>query len=534
MKKWLINTLIALSFILNAEAANVQFAPPISLIDHPVSTSNPKAQQYFNQGLTQIFAFNHDLAFLEFEKSAQEDPNLAMAYWGMALALGQNINQDITPENEKAAFTYSRKALSLLPQASSVEQAYIQALAVRYTDDPKRNLLTLRHLYCDAMEKLVKRYPEDLDATCLYVESILDLDPWRYWTWDGKPKKRTMETIEILQSVLTRDPNNLPANHFYIHCWEESPTPERALLSAFRLTTLYPYGGHLLHMPCHIFILCGYYEEAIATSKRAIAVDRHYVQEYGMDGPYPLHYLTHNLKVFSRAYMLWGDYDGAMQAARELEEFLEPYYRKNAHLAKSLLVQLEVNLYFQRWQEVLRQPIPETNDPYVQAYFHFGRALASIRLGDKESYQEERRKMVEFQNKIDPNDEVANNPASRIIDLGVLLLDAEEVKGDSTAYIDKLRQAVDIQDRFDYDEPPPWYLPLRLELGQALLDNKRYVEAETVFKKGLQEFQRNGRFLMGLYHSLKGQNRDWDAFWVEREASAAIYGKQNARKDTNF
>lgn len=522
MKNWLIYIFIGLILVFYAEA-NEFDTPSIAFISHPVSTSNHQAQQYFNEGLTQIFAFNHDLAFLKFEKAAQEDPNLAMAYWGMALALGQNINQDITPENEKAAYVYSRKALSLIDKASPVEQAYIQALAVRYTDDSKRDLIALRHRYCDAMKKLVEHYSEDLDATCLYIESILNLNPWRYWTWDGKPRERTMEAIEILQSVLTRDPNNMAANHFYIHSWEESSTPERALLSAFRLTTLYPYGGHLLHMPCHIFILCGYYENAVATSKRAISVDRHYIEKYGMDGPYPLHYLTHNLKVLSRAYLLWGNYEGAIQTAAELEKFVTPYYKKNTHLARNLLIPLEVNLYFQRWQEALRLPIPDTSDLYVQAFFHFGRALSSIRLGDGESYQKERQKMLDLKNKFPPNDEVANNPTTRIMELATMLLDAEEVKANPSAYIGKLNQAVDFQDRFDYDEPPPWYLPLRLELGQALLDNKQNVEAEKVFKKGLQEYQRNGRFLKGLYESLKEQNQEWNAFWVEREASQALY-----------
>lgn len=522
MNYWLYHILVILLCAFHAGAIE-PIAPSIAFISHPVSTSSQQAQQYFNEGLTQIFAFNHDLAFFKFEQAAQADPNLAMAYWGMALALGQNINQDITPENEKAAYTYSRKALSLLSQASPVEQAYIQALAVRYTDDPTRDLIALRHRYCDAMAKLVKAYPEDLDATCLYVESILDLNPWRYWTWDGKPKERTMEAIEILQSVLNRDPNSMAGNHFYIHSWEESPTPERALLSAFRLTTLYPHGGHLLHMPCHIFILCGYYENAIATSKRAIAVDRHYIQEYGMDGPYPLHYLTHNLKVLSRAYLLWGNYEGAIQTATELVQFVTPYYKKNTHLARNLMIPLEVNLYFQRWQEALRLPIPDTPDPYVKAFFHFGRALSSIRLEDDTTYQTERGKMLEYKDSVSSHDEIANNPPAKILELAAVILDAEEKKGNSSAYIEKLEQAVAIQDRLDYDEPPPWYLPLRLELGQALLDDKRYVEAEKVFKKGLQEYQRNGRFLKGLYHSLKGQKRDWDAFWVEREASNAIY-----------
>lgn len=528
MKNFILNLCVATLLVCPLEGSDTceQWAPSIEFISHPVSTKNPEAQKYFNEGLTQVFAFNHDLAFTKFEKAAQEDPDLAMAYWGMALALGQNINQEITPENEKLTFTYSRKAQALLPFASPVEKDYIEALAVRYTDDPKRDLVTLRNRYYEAMANLVKKYPEDLDATCLFIESILDLNPWKYWTWDGKPKDKTMEAIEILQSVLNRNPNHMAANHFYIHAWEESPTPERALLSAFRLTSLYPYGGHLLHMPCHIFILCGFYENAVHTSIKAIAVDRKYIQEYGMDGPYPLHYLTHNLKVLSRAYMLWGDDENAAKTANELKEFVEPYYRKNDHLAKNLLVPVEVELFFEHWQKVVDMPFPETTDPYVNAYFHFAKAFASIRLGNQEGYQQERSKMAAFQQKISPTDEVANNPTTKILELATLLLDAEEVRNERTAYISKLQQAVDMQDRFEYDEPPPWYLPLRLELGEALLEQQRYAEAEKVFSKGLQEYKRNGYFLKGLYKALKGQKREWDAFWVEREAEKALYQKK--------
>lgn len=522
MKKWLVGTLIGLTLIFHVQAAE-PFARSIVMVDHPVSTSNPQAQLNFNEGLTEVFGFNHDLAFLKFEKAAQEDPTLAMAYWGMAYALGQNINQEITPENEKRAYALSQKALSLISKASPAEQDYIQALAVRYTNNPKRDLVQLRHRYSDAMEKLVKKYPEDLDATCLYAESILDLDPWKYWSWDGHPAKGTMEAIEVLESVLRRDPNSLAANHFYVHAWEASPTPERALISAFRLTILYPYGGHVLHMPCHIFLLCGYYEDAVVTSKKAIAMDRKYIQEYGMNGLYPLHYLSHNLKVLTRAYMLWGDYDGAIQTAQELQQFLAPYYKQDGHFAKSMLQLLDVNLYFQKWREVLRLPVLETSDPYTQSYFHFGRALASIRLEDSASYQKERDQMIEFQGKIQSTDEVAHNPATKIIDFAALLLDAEEVRDNQAEYISKLQKIVDVQDRLNYDEPPAWYIPVRLELGRALLNNKSYAEAEKVFKKGLQEHQRNGRFLDGLHQSLKAQNRTWEAFWVESELSKAIY-----------
>ncbi len=496
----------------------------LETIDHPVSTKNPEAQKCFNIGLTYVFAYNHDYAFRQFEKASQLDPNLAMAYWGMALALGQNINVDVTPENEVKAYGYIQTALSLLSNASPVEQAYIKALAQRYTNDPSADLVPLRFTYRDAMKKVASTYPEDLDAACLYAESILNLDPWKYWTWDGKPKEGTMEAIHLLKSVLNRNPFHVGANHFYIHCWEESPTPEEALSSAFRLTQLNLASGHLLHMPCHIFILCGYYNEAVQTSKKAIAADHHYIKEYGIEGEYPLHYLPHNLRILSRVQMLSENYEKAMEVSNELNQFVEPYFQKMPHLLKYRTVPMEINLYFHRWQELLAMPKPPPLFPFTDAYWHFSRAMAYLQLGNKEGYQKERELMVASKQKIKPDEEIANNPAVEIINLAEILLDAAvaHAQNNQSEYINQLHKAVDKQDRFDYDEPPPWYVPIRIELGKALMEAKRYQEAEEVFKKGLSELQRNGRLLFGLTLSLKAQGQEWNAFWTEWEAKAAL------------
>ncbi|MDP1834686.1 MAG: hypothetical protein Q8K75_02045 [Chlamydiales bacterium] len=509
-----------------AEVQKSEFSvfPAMYQLYHPVSTRNPKAQESFNKGLTFVFAYNHDLAFREFEKASQIDPNLAMAYWGMAVALGQNINTDVTPENEKKAYAYSQKALSLLSQASPVEQAYIKALVQRYTNDPNQDLVALRFVYRDAMKKVMNEYPEDLDAATLYAESILNLDPWKYWTWDGKPKDGTLEARDVLENVLNHDPDHIGANHFYIHAVEASPWPERALLSAFRLTSLLPISGHLLHMPNHIFLPTGYYQEGIETSNKAIAQDWKYIDEYGMKGEYPLHYLTHNLKVLVRVYMLSEDRENAIKTANELHQLLEPHYAKMPHLEKHRIIPMEVLMYFHRWKTIVETKVPKTSDAFVQSYWHFGRAVAYLKLGDIASYQREKKLMLDAKKKIASDAEIANNPAVSIIELGELVLDAaySHHEKDLSASIATLRKAVDKQDRLEYDEPPAWYLPLRIELGKALLEEKQYNEAEQIFRKELTKLNRNGRLLYGLFLSLRSQDRSWDTYWVEREMKAAL------------
>lgn len=504
--------------------SSLEVMPPMNVIYHPVTTTNGEAQESFDKGLINIFAYNHDLAFHEFENAAKLDPNLAMAYWGMALALGQNINEDIKPENEIRCYQYIQKALSLSSSASRSEQAYLSALATRYTNDPSVNLVSLRFRYRDAMRKLMQAYPEDLDAATLYAESILDLDPWKWWTLDGKPKAGIYEALDTLEFVLRRNPEHLGANHYYVHALEESPFPERALMSAHRLKYLLRESGHLLHMPTHIFLLVGDYEEALQTNKEAIIQDREYFQQYGLSlGSYPLHYLKHNLNVLTRIYMLKEDYQNAIDSAFELTKFIEPHMASMPHLATVLIVPMEVYLYFHKWEEILNHPL-QFQYPPAQAYWHYSRAVAYASLGDLDSSLKERDLMNQAKKQITPKDEISSDPASRVLELASILLDATlaNAQGNPLESIDYLKKAVVAQDTLYYGEPPSWYIPVRQILGFALLKQNQYEEAEREFLKVSKGLSRNGRTLFGLALSLKGQGRVMDAYWVEREMTAAL------------
>lgn len=498
--------------------------PPMNEIYHPVSTLNPEAQKSFDMGLTYKYAYNHDLAFRMFEKASVLDPNLAMAYWGMALVKGQNVNEDVTPEDEKLCYQYIQQALKLAPQASPSEQAYINALSTRYTNVPNADLVPLRYKYRDAMKNVVQQFPEDLDAATLYAESILNLDPWKWWTYDGKPNEGVLEAADVLEFALRRNPDHIGANHFYIHAWEESPYPERALMSADRLTYLLPESGHLLHMPCHIFLLVGDYERALKTNLKAIEQDREYVRKYGIDaGPYPLHYLKHNMYILVRTYVLMEDYDHAIEAALNLNQFLSPYYNSMAHLAYYSSIPLQVYLYFHKWQEILDYPM-QVNAPVAQAYWHFSRSIAFAAKGNVAEAEKERGLMRQSKQQVNLTEEIANNPTSKIFELAEVSIEAAIAKAQHNipVYISCLQDGVVIQDHLNYDEPPLWYVPIRLELGFALLRQGNAKASEQVFSQVLKNLQRNGRALFGLSMSLKAQGRDLEAFWVQREANAAL------------
>ncbi|HTN84226.1 MAG TPA: hypothetical protein VL242_11085, partial [Sorangium sp.] len=259
-----------------ADAPDAEVVPlfaDIGSLHHPVTTSSQLAQRYFDQGLRLIYAFNHDEARRAFQEAARLDPGLAMARWGVALALGPNINQPADPAREQAALEAIEEARALAASASEPERAYIEALASRHATAPGVDRAPLDRAYAGAMRELARRFPDDLDASVLFAEALMDLRPWDLWTLDGRPQPGTEEIVATLEGVLRREPGHVGANHYYIHAVEASRAPERALPSAERLGGLAPGAGHLVHMPSHIFLRVGRYADASDANERAVEVD---------------------------------------------------------------------------------------------------------------------------------------------------------------------------------------------------------------------------------------------------------------------
>ncbi len=243
-------------------------------LHHPVSTTNPEAQKFFDQGLRLIYAFNHDEAARSFQRAAELDPKLAMAYWGIAEAVGPNYNDPASEERFKQAHDAVQKAIDLSAIASPSEQDYIRAMAKRFPADPNFDLKKAGEDYRDAMREVAKKYPDDHDAATLFAESGMDLHPWGLWQLDGKPREGTEEIVSTLESVIKRDPNHMGAVHYYIHAVDASATPQRALAGANRLAAMAPTAGHLVHMPAHVYIRTGDYEAAVQTNEKAAVADR--------------------------------------------------------------------------------------------------------------------------------------------------------------------------------------------------------------------------------------------------------------------
>ncbi|HXH67553.1 MAG TPA: hypothetical protein VNI81_10145 [Candidatus Limnocylindrales bacterium] len=494
-------------------------------LHHPISTKNAEAQRFFDQGLTLVFAFNHEEAVRAFKRASELDPHLAMAFWGVALALGPCINLDADPPHEKAAYEAVQKALLLAQDATESERAYIQALVKRYSIDPKVDLKKLDADYANAMRELSKHYPDDLDAATLYVESLMDLHPWKLWGLDGRPTEGTEEIVAVLESVLRRDPNHLGANHYYIHATEASRHPEWALGSARRLETLAPSAGHLVHMPAHTYIRVGDYSASAKSNVAAVETDRAYLGNSGSTGSmYEMMYFCHNLHFLAASYSMEGDFTHAKQAADELVTHVGPMLRDMPMAEVYVPVPMFVLMRFHRWDEVLKLPPPNPTLPMANAFWHFARGAAFAANGQIAKAEAERGILETARKEIPANLEFSFffNKAQTFLDLAEHVLDARiaAAKRERVQAIAYWSKAVEIEDRLNYGEPPEWFYPVRESLGAALLVNGQAGRAEAVFRADLEQYPRNPRSLFGLLKSLEAQKKNAGVEEVRKEFEA--------------
>jgi tetratricopeptide (TPR) repeat protein len=495
-------------------------------LHHPVTTSNPEAQKFFDQGMRLLFAFNHDEAARSFQRAAELDPKMAMAYWGVAESIGPNYNDPADPDRFKKAHDAIQKASTLAGGASASERAYIAAMAKRFPADPNADHRKAAEEYHDAMRDLVKQFPDDLDAGALFAESGMNLHPWGLWHTDGSPEIGTEEIVATLESILKRDPNHMGAIHYYIHTVEASPNPERALAAANRLAALAPAAGHLVHMPGHVYIRTGDFDSAVKTNELAAAADRSYIQSHGGEGMYPAMYYSHNLHFIAACASMNGDYGKAHQAATMLAKHVGPMVKAVPPLEGFMTVPLAVEARFQKWDDVLAIPQPDPEMKTTVVFWHFVRGLALAAKG-KVADAEAEYKIVSSAEAATPPDVVfampVNNRAKDILKIAENVLGAKiaMARHDSGGAIRQLREAVAIQDSLKYGEPPDWFFPVRESLGAALLLNGNAVEAEKVFREDLDHNPRNPRSLFGLREALKAQNKAYDAQFVDKQFQAA-------------
>ncbi|HZE27468.1 MAG TPA: hypothetical protein VE083_08780 [Terriglobales bacterium] len=504
-------------------------------LHHPVSTKNVQAQQFFDQGLRLIYAFNHDEAVRSFRRAADLDPKLAIAHWGVAEALGPNYNDPASDERFKAAHEAIQKAVDLSAGAPANEQAYIAAMAKRFPEDAKADRRTAAEDYRDAMRELAKSVPDDLDAATLFAEAGMNLHPWGLWHVDGTPEEGTEEIVATLESVLKRDPDHMGAVHYYIHAVEASRNPERALAGANKLAAMAPAAGHLVHMPAHVYIRTGDYEAGVKTNQLAAAADRGYLKSSGVQGIYSMMYYSHNLHFIAMCAAMNGNYAEAKKNADMLAAHVGPAVRDMPPLEAFMTIPMAVDVRFHKWDSILAMKQPDPDRKTSTAFYHFARGLALAGKG-KVSEAEAEYKIVAEAEAATPEDVIfampVNNKTKDIVKIAEKVLGARIALAnkDPNGAVARLREAVAIQDMLKYGEPPDWFFPVRESLGAALLMNDSAAEAERVFREDLDRNPRNPRSLYGLRQALKAQGRDYDAGLVEQQFQRSWQGPKSSLK----
>lgn len=508
-------------------ASSEALAPRLqNLGDHkfPVTTRSQQAQLFMNQGLNLTYGFNHEEAGRSFREAARLDPNCAMAYWGQALVLGPNINLPMDPASEPKAYKLVQKAASLKGTVSPREQAYITALSARYSGTAKDRAERDR-AYANAMREMHKQYPGDLDAATLFAESLMDLRPWNYWTPDKQPYAETTEIVATLEQVLRQSPKHPGANHYYIHVME-LPYPERAEEAADRLKGLMPGAGHMVHMPAHIYQRVGRYADASAANERAILADEDYIAQCQAQGIYPLAYFPHNIHFLWSSATMEGRSQAAIEAARKTAaQIPSEALVKTPLLQGFLVVPYYALTRFGKWQEILREPQPVYDSPFVTGVWRYARGMAYTGLGEFDSARKELRELQG----IVQSPELAqvatwsNNSAPAILRVAVEALAGELAARrrqyeEAIAHLDK---AVRLQDGLEYVEPPDWHYPMRHSLGAALLEAGRPAEAEVVYWEDLRRNPENGWALFGLMKSLSAQGKKDEATEIEKRFQVA-------------
>lgn len=487
----------------------------------------PAAQRYFDQGLRLAYGFNHEAAGRAFEQAALLDPKCAICYWGQSIVLGPNVNLAMDPKLAPQATALARKAQALSWHATPADRALIDALMARYADPAPADRAPLDRAYADAMAKVVAQFPEDDDAQALYAESLMDLSPWNYWTPAGKPNADTPKIVNAIETVLKRNPKHIGAIHYYIHAVEASDDPARAERLADTLGDLAPGSGHLVHMPAHIYIRTGRYNDATLANFRASTADKDFLAVCkGSNGMYPLGYVPHNWHFAVLSAGLMGSRTLAAQAADQTLQRADMAQLEQLNFMQHFVIApLQTEVRFGQWDAVLARTQSPAPQPYPTGIWHFARGLAQVRKGNDAEAQRE----LDALQKLADDPELAKlmlgttNYVGDLLKVGAGVLRGELLssQGKHDKAIASLRAAAVIEDRLIYNEPADWPLPVNNYLGNALLKAKRPDEAAKAFNNDLVKFPKNGWGLYGLAQAQDAMGDKTAAAETRRQYDAA-------------
>jgi tetratricopeptide (TPR) repeat protein len=490
----------------------------------PVTTKYELAQRYFDQGLTLLYNFNHAEAIRSFEMAARLDPGCAMAHWGIAYALGPNINAPMFPVAVKPAWEAVQRAIALKPQASAKELALIEALSRRYAENPPEDRAPLDLAYADAMREVGKRFGDDNEVLTLLAEALMDTAPWNYWTPEQQLKPAAREAVAAIERVLGRVKAHPGADHLYIHLVEAGPNPEKGVPSAERLAKLAPAAGHIVHMPSHIFLRVGRYHDASEWNDDAMEEDEAYIRRVKPASLYSGGYYPHNVHFYWYSTMMEGRGRESLKAAQKLAKYTIDLRCGAVEGPRQRYTPVLTHARLGHWDEVLRTALPGEEMPFDRAMTHFARGIAFAAQGRGADAEAELQKFTALESSDQVN--AMDNPyfpGTRILAVAnqVLTGQAAGARGDTAKQLQSLRHAVELEDALPYMEPPYWHYSTRLTLGAAQLRAGDAAGAEQSFRADVRKHPNNGWGFFGHEASLRQQGKTADADKLRKEFQRA-------------
>lgn len=492
-----------------------------------VTTNSEYARLFFNQGIIMANGFNHAEAERSFREAIRQDSTFAMGYWGIAYVLGPNYNsggENMGAINEIRNAV--RNAVRFCSNCAQWEMAIIKGIQIKF---PADSLTTDHEGYSAAMKAAYSEFPENDFVATLYAEAIMNLHAWDFYERKrGEPRPWTPELLEVLEKAISINPQNPLANHLYLHATEAGPGVEKALASAERLKTLVPSAGHLVHMPSHIYINTGDYHEGSIANEQAVIADSIYIAECKSQGVYPQYYYPHNYHFLAATATFEGRGSKSIEAAYKTVSILDKKYFREAGYETVLhyaTIPMHVLVKFEQWEKILASPKPDDDLAYPKAIWHYARGMAYANLNK----HNEARNELDSLNKLCESGDVKRiviwsiNPAEQVCRIASNVLEAELLteRGDYKAAIPLLKQAIELEDGLNYNEPPDWFFSVRHLLGDVLMNDKDYVGAERIYKEDLTYWPKNGFALNGLYESMRAQNRMKEAEHIKRQFEIA-------------
>ena len=516
-------------------SARAILVPGSGTYSRTISTDNAQAQAFFDQGLRLAWGFYFPESIASYQEASRLDPTHPMPYWGMAHAMGPNPNSRYArmPDDPKGeGLKAIKNAMDRIDRASALEAKLIRALFVLYDKEAIADPDARDQAYLAAMRALNEAYPDDSDIAALYAASYISIGRWDYWDSDGNPRAETLQVAEALEHIMAKDLSNPGVLHLHVHLIEASMEPERALVSADALEATVPIGGHVVHMPSHIYVRVGQYDKAIDNNLRSMQVDQQFAKIWGERplpnlGTYPLSHKMHAghaLDFIRYAATVQGNYKTASDAAWRMANRIKSSAVRVRGGQKRASAPWLVLKIFGKWDELLSLTPAHQGTPYLDGIWSYSVGSAYLAKGNLSAARNELGKLQTIANAPNADEyRVGATPASAVLKLAAFGLEGEVLmaQGDVQGAIRAFQAGVAIEDQNNYTEPPDWAQPMRHYLGAALLKAAQPAAAEAVYRRDLRWNQNNGWALFGLHQALVAQGKSSEAEQIYREWQTA-------------